>query len=276
MEQREIPVIINPKAGRKSRFALWLEAILIQPPSLSEEGWWPGDRIGGEIVKAFHSEGLRAQPFITQTLGDIKKTVQDLVAQGERTIVVVGGDGTINEAVHGIAGTQTSLGIIPMGTANTLAIELGIPLAVQAAARVIREGQVRTIDVGKAGNYYFAMGAGLSYDAHVIKNVRSDSKRSIGSLAYIAQGLLESLTYPFPRLRVCSEDSPLFHSEGYLVIIANARFYGGHFKAAPRALLDDGLLDVIVMKNRRFWNLVQYVATMRYRDITKLSDVEYF
>ena len=276
MEPKEIPVIINPRAGRKSRFALWLEAVLIRPPSLHEEACWSGDRISAEVVRAFQREGLKPKLFITKTLGDIKTTVKKLVAEGERTIVVAGGDGTINEAVHDMAGTDVALGILPMGTANTLAIELGIPPALQEAVHVLAKGRVRTVDVGKAGNHYFAMGAGLSFDAQVIKNVKPSMKRLLGSLAYIFQGLLESLNYPFPRMEVRREDQPLFRSEGYLVIIANARFYGGHFKAAPRALLDDGLLDVVVMKSRRMWNLLKYTATMRYGDITKLSDVEYF
>lgn len=276
MSEKEIPVIINPSAGRKSPFALWLESILIRPPSLSQEACWDGNKIGVEVVKAFHAEGLRAQPFITQTVGDIRETVQNLVSQGETTIVVAGGDGTINEAVHALAGTEASLGIIPMGTANSLAIELGIPLSVREAVHVIKGGHIRTVDVGRAGTHYFAMGAGLSYDAHVIKNVKLWLKRAIGSLAYIVQGLVEALSYPFPKLEITSEDRPLFRSEGYLAIIANARFYGGHFKAAPQALLDDGLLDVIVIKRREMWHLLKCLTTMRYRDVTKLSGVEYF
>lgn len=276
MDPKEIPVIVNPKAGRKSFFALWLEGLFIKQPSNSEEACWPGERIGGEVVKAFYREGLRAQPYITQTLGDIRTTVKKLITQGERTLVVVGGDGTINEAVHAIAGTEAALGIIPMGTANTLAIELGIPLKVQEAVRVIRDSNVRTMDVGKAGDHYFTMGAGMSYDAQVIKNVKPFLKKWLGSLAYITQGLWEALTYPFPKLEVSCEDRTLFHSEGHLVIVANARHYGGHFKAAPQASLSDGLLDVIVLKKHGFLDLIKYTTTMRYRDITKRSDVEYF
>lgn len=276
MGLKEIPVIINPKAGRKSRLALWLESVLIRPPSLPQEACWPGERIGAEVEKAFQVEGLQAKTFITKTIGDIKETIQNLVRQGERTIVVAGGDGTINEAVHALAGTEASLGILPIGTANSLAIELGIPFALCEAAHTIKTGRVRTVDVGRAGTHYFAMGAGLSYDSHVIKNVKPWLKYSIGSLAYIVQGLLEAFSYSFPKLEITSEDRPSFCTEGYLVIIANARFYGGHFKAAPLASLEDGLLDVIVIKRRELWHLLKCLTTMRYRDLTKIKDVEYF
>lgn len=276
LHSQEIPVIINAKAGRKSWLAVLLEAIFIRPPFFHKEACYPEEKIVPEIMNAFDSEGLKARPFITQTPGDIKKMVQELVEQGERLIVVAGGDGTINEAVHGIVKTGTALGIIPLGTANAFAIELGIPFSVREAVQVIKRGQVRTIDVGKAGEHFFAMGAGMSYDAEVITKVRMESKRQIGSLAYITHGFLESLVYPFPILRLESEDPSPVRCEGRLVIVTNTRFYGGHFKSAPKALLDDGLLDVVVMKKKKLWHLMRYISAMRYGDLTRLPDVEYF
>lgn len=275
MNSKEIPVIINAKAGRKSRFALALEALFLRSPTVTREAWWTAGMIKKGIVKAFHDEGIEPWIFVTRTLGDIKKTVRELVARGERLIVIAGGDGTINEAVHGVAGTETALGIIPLGTANTFSIELGIPFSIREAVRVIKQGRVRIVDVGKAGESFFAMGAGLSYDAHVIQKVKPLLKRAMGSLAYIVTGMWESLTYPFPVLKVESEDAGV-QTEGYLAIISNARFYGGHFKSAPAAKLDDGLLDVIVMKRKELWHLLKYTSAMRYRDITKLPDVVYF
>ncbi len=276
LNSQGIPVIINAKAGRKSWLAVLLEAIFIRPPFIHKEACLPEEKITQEIVKAFDLEGLKARSYVTRNLGDIKKMVRELVEQGERLIVVAGGDGTINEAIHGIVKTGTALGIIPMGTANAFAIELGIPFSLREAVQVIKRGQVRTIDVGKAGEHFFAMGAGMSYDAQVITKVRLESKRQMGSLAYIMHGFLEALVYPFPALKLESDDPSPVRCEGHLVIVTNTRFYGGHFKSAPRALLDDGFLDVLVMKKKHMWNLFRYLGAMRYSDITKLPDVEYF
>lgn len=272
----EIPVVINKKAGRKSLFAVGLEALLIRPPFLHQEACYPEERIGKKVIKAFAEEGLKARPYLAQTLGDVRKIIRELIAQGEKAIVVAGGDGTLNQAVHEAAGTDTVLGIVPLGTANAFALELGIPFSVHGAARVIKTGKVQAIDVGKAGSHYFAMSSGMSFDAQVIRKVDLGSKWLMGSMAYIVHGISVSLTYPFPLLRVESEDPVSRCLEGRLVIIANARYYGGHFKAAPLARLDDGLLDVLVMKESKFPRLIRYLGAMRYRDITHLKDVVYF
>lgn len=276
MDLKEIPVVINKKAGRKSLFAVGLEALLIQPPFLHKEACDPEERIGKKVVKAFFLEGLKARPYIAQTLDAVRNTIRDLVAQGERTIVVAGGDGTFNAAVHEVAGTETSLGLIPLGTANSFALELGIPFSVCDAVAVIRNGKVRTVDLGKAGDYFFAMAAGMSFDAHVIQKVDQGSKWFMGSMAYIVHGVLEARRYPFPLLKIESENPVPVRSEGVMVIVANARFYGGHFMAAPRALMEDGLLDVVVMKQKRLRDMVRYLGAMRYRDITRLAGVDYF
>lgn len=272
----EIPVVINKKAGRKSIFAVVLEAVLIRPPFLHKEACDPEEQIGRKVVKAFSLEGLTARPYLAHTLEEVKNTMKSLVAQGERTIVVAGGDGTFNAAVSVVAGTDIALGLIPLGTANSLAVELGIPFSVRDAARAIKTGKVRTLDLGKAGDHFFAMGAGMSFDAHVIKKVDRGSKWVMGAMAYIVHGILEAFHYPFPLLKAESEDPVPVRSEGYLVIVANARYYGGHFKAAPQASMEDGLLDVLVMKKKGFRHLIHYLSVMRYRDITRLADVDYF
>ncbi|MFA6600796.1 MAG: diacylglycerol kinase family protein [Candidatus Omnitrophota bacterium] len=274
---QEIPVILNKNAGRKSALALWLERLVIRPDVVAKEWAWTGQQIEQAVIEAFHDRGVRARLFVTQSPGHATQIAQILLRQGEPLIAVAGGDGTINEAVNALAGSKTAVGILPLGTANTFAIELGIPFSIPGAVEIIMQKKVRTIDLGKAGNHYFMMGAGMSFDSHVIRKIRSHEKRSLGSVAYILTGISESLRYSFPRLRVESHDGlGAIKSDGYLVIVSNARFYGGCFKAAPRALLDDGLLDVIVMKKRRVWDLLRYLSVMRKADITRLSDVDYF
>ncbi len=271
----EIPLIINKTAGQKVWFALAFEKLLIRPSSSAKLACGSPEKIQKIVLTSLKKEGLIVRPYFTKSSGDATKIAKDLAKGKERLIIVAGGDGTINEVANGVVGTETCLGIIPLGTANAFAIELGIPLSIEEASRVIREGRTRTVDVGKAGQRFFVMAAGMSFDARVIQRMTPGFKRFFGSFAYILKGVLESLSYSFPTLKVEVEDIPLSHA-GYLVIVANARFYGGYFKAAPRALLDDGLLDVLVMKRKRLWNLLTYLVNMRYGNITQLPDVEYF
>jgi diacylglycerol kinase (ATP) len=235
----------------------------MRPPSHHQPIFFSKRAGAKHIMEVFHHQGLRAKSFMTQGPGEALRMARDFVSRGEPLILPA------------VVGTETSLGIIPFGTANAFALELGIPTSIEGAVKRIKEGQVRTVDVGKAGEKFFAMGASLSFEAHVIKKVTPTLKYAFGAFSYVLLGVVESFKYSFPLLKVQSDHSSET-KEGYLVIVANARFYGGHFQAAPRALLNDGLLDVIIMKKKGFWNLIKYLSTMKSKDITKLPDVDYF
>ncbi len=271
----EIPLIMNRVAGQRSWLALGLEALFLQPPGLSKSAHWSPEKIEKAVLASLEKAELRVRPYFTEGSRFPATVAKSLAKEGKRLIIAAGGDGTINEVANGLVGTETRLGIIPLGTANTFANELGIPLSVEAAAQVIRNGHERTVDVGKVGGRHFVMGAGLGFDAEVIRKVPPDLKRFLGQLAYLLIGNATALTYSFPELVVDVEPAAPEHT-GYLVIVSNARFYGGSFRVAPRASLEDGLLDVLVMKRKKIWNLWAYAATTRYGDVTKLPDVEYF
>lgn len=136
---------------------------------------------------------------------------------------------------------------------------------------------MRQIDLGKAGNRFFAMAAGISFDAQAIKllSFASGLKPLLGGLSFVLSGMLVSLAYSFPSLEIESEDFPGRHS-GYIAVVSNARFYGGSFVTVPSASIDDGLLDVVIMKRRKLWNLMTYMSLAKKGDLFRLPDVEHF
>lgn len=274
-EEKEIPLIVNQTAGQRSQIALGLEKLLLGSPSLAESGNLSGERLRRILLDSFGKRGLRPHLLFTQGPGDAMRWAAELAQKKTSLVVVAGGDGTVNEVVNGIAGTETTLGVIPSGTGNSFAIELGIPFSIEEAVSVIRRGRVRSVDIGRAGRRFFAMAAGISFDTRVIKNVKPHLKRALGALSYLLQGVLESTRYPFPVLEVESEDASI-RTSGFLAIVSNARFYGGYFQPAPHALVDDGLLDVLVMKRKRFWELVNYLIAMRQGRILEVEGVETF
>src|SRR5262249_28126193 len=130
-------------------------------------------------------------------------------AHGIGTIAVAGGDGTINEAINGLAGSSARLAVIPLGTANVLAAELGLPEDARGIARTAAAGAVREIHLGEAAldgtRRRFAMMAGVGFDAHVVKHVPLRLKRAAGKLAYVSQMMIEWLRHRPRRYRVIAD-----------------------------------------------------------------------
>src|SRR5258708_4489185 len=121
----------------------------------------------------------------TSVPGEAKEIAAAAVEQGFRIVVAAGGDGTINEVVNGLAGSEVALGVLPVGTMNVFAAELGLPGKLRDAWRLIEAGRVREIDLGRANRQYFVQLAGVGLDAQVVKETSLDLKRNLGPLAYL-------------------------------------------------------------------------------------------
>ena len=195
------------------------------------------------------------------------------VSEDFDTVVAAGGDGTINEVVNGLSGADVSLGILPVGTMNVFATELGIPSSLAKAWAVIEEGFVREVDLPRANDAYFVQLAGIGLDAEVVQKTTPDSKKNLGPMSYLITLAQVAARKP-PAIYVDPTDS--HPREGSFVLVGNGRLYGGPFVLFKDAKLDDGLLDVLVFKNQSHWDLLRYVQAIAFGTHAKLPDVEYF
>lgn len=188
----------------------------------------------------------------------------EAVSEGFDTIVAAGGDGTINEVLNGIGDVpdgfnKARLAVLPLGTVNVFAKELGLPLKLDRAWVVIRQGRERRIDLpraefqkdGKPARQYFAQLAGAGLDARAIELVSWKLKKQAGPLAYVAAGL-RAIKEAQPKIEV-TRDGQI--ESGQLVLIGNGRYYGGKFHIFPHADLRDGLLDVCVFPKVNWFTL---------------------
>ena len=168
------------------------------------------------------------------------------VDEGVEALVVVGGDGLVNLAVNVLAHTRTALGIIPSGTANDAARSLGVPRRdPRAAADVVVAGQVRTVDLGRAGSAYFFCVLSAGFDAAV--NARADAmRRPRGRSRYVVATLAELRTLA-PLSYELDLDGTRQLVEAVLVAVGNGPSLGGGLRLTEGALLDDGLLDVVLI-----------------------------
>lgn len=205
--------------------------------------------------------------------GEARTIAKEAVREGFTTIIAAGGDGTINEVVNGIAGSGVTLGVLPIGTMNVFALELGLPvLSLSRCWKVIQAGHVRRIDLPKANTRYFVQLAGIGFDAQVVKNTSFDFKKTFGPLSYLISATQIASHKP-PRLLVESDGTT---QEGSFALIGNGRFYGGPFVIFKNAQIDDGKLDVLIFKNLGYLDIVRYLNAIIFGAHHKLPDVEYF
>ena len=204
-----------------------------------------------------HLDTIGSDSALKQTVaaGGARPLASQAIHEGFDTVVAAGGDGTINEALNGIGDVpggfdRVRLGVLPLGTVNVFAKELGLPIGLSAAWQVVRAGREARIDLpsvtssvnGVLQKRYFAQLAGAGLDARAIELVDWDLKKKIGPLAYVWAGLLALRDPPSQITAANGKDS----ATGELVLVGNGRYYGGKYRLFPRADLRDGLLEVCV------------------------------
>jgi YegS/Rv2252/BmrU family lipid kinase len=210
---------------------------------------------------------------LTKGPGDAEAQTERAVEQGYTTIVAAGGDGTINEVVNGIGNAPVALGILPMGTVNVLAMELGIPFDLVAAWKVIRAGKIRLIDEASANGHLFVQMAGIGLDAQIVERNNRQVKQVLGPLSYLLTATTVAAERP-PRLHVTSEGhAPVV---GSFVLVGNGRLYGGPFSLFKEADMQDGLLDVFVFRHMNYLALMRYLRGTLFGSLARFSDVHYF
>lgn len=217
--------------------------------------------------------------FYTQKGGDAYERAK-AVKKGEYGVIVaVGGDGTVNEVMNGIidGGSETPMTILGAGTTNDFATILGIGKSAQSLYKVIRDYDVRDVDVGMMNGHYFlnvASGGMLSDIAH---NVSTESKTALGRLAYYGEGAKELASLNLRTSMIHYEwDDGEFDEDTFLLVVCNSCQSGGFNKIAPQAKLNDGLLDVCIVKKIAIPEVVPVFAEIMAGRHPKSSKVRYF
>jgi len=225
------------------------------------------------IIDSLRGLGYEVEERETQRVGDATRLAREAVEQGLDLVCVIGGDGTVNEAINGLAGAEVPLAIVPTGMVNVLAMELGVPLEPPDAVKLLDVGTVSWIDLGLAGDRYFGLMAGVGMDAAVVASLNPVMKRAFKEAAFAVQGFANYLTKEEPLIRVTTEERTV---EGYFAVFGNSSNYGGGFGITPLADMRDGLLDVCVLKDKSFLSTIWYwTAALINAHITH-PKVEYF
>lgn len=233
-----------------------------------------------DIVSAMEAENIRADIAFTKPDESPALIAKRAVEEGYDMVVVAGGDGTVSEVAKGLIHAPIPLGIVPIGTFNNIARSLNLPTELQAACRVLAEGQIYSIDVGQANDeHYFFEAAGVGLDAALFPLGEEIKGGRWGRLFQVARLTMdykpERVRIQFDRPVIEARLKPLRKRRFFrrrrltpgarevivsalLITIANGPYYGTGFTVAPDAQLDDGLLTISVFRDFSKWELMRH------------------
>lgn len=203
-------IVFNPTAGRRRVGRLW------------------------RVLDVMSANGMRLELAETHHAGHAIQLAREAAGAGADLVVAAGGDGTIAEVANGLNGSGCRLGVIPLGTANVMAHELGLPFAPRDVAAALAFGRTCTIwpgiATGAAGERLFVQMLGVGFDAQVVHRLSMPLKRVLGRGAYVVQSVREATRYRFRPIRVRVDGSAC---EAGSVIVSKGHFYGGRYLLAP-------------------------------------------
>lgn len=233
-------LIVNPTAGRRRRGLV------------------------GAVAERVRAEGWSVDVVETRAAGDARRLAETCDGHRYAVIAVAGGDGTINEVINGLAGrgdAAPAIGIVPLGTANVLAHELGLGFSAAEVAHTMIAGRPLLVRPGEAmagagaGARCFSLMAGAGFDAKVVAGVSASLKRRLGRAAYVWRSLVEARRYRPVRYRV--EIDGVAH-EASSVIVTRSRHYAGPYVVAPEAALATPMLHVCLFERWGLWQIFRY------------------
>jgi YegS/Rv2252/BmrU family lipid kinase len=211
---------------------------------------------------------------VTSHSGEAETLARRAVEEGFARIVAAGGDGTVSQVANGLAGSNAILGVLPMGSVNVFAMELGLPLHnLQRCWDIIEDTNLRLVDMPSANEKYFVQLAGVGLDAQVVKETSLAFKRSFGPLSYLISAAQIAAREP-PKLFIESEHTSV--EEGSFVLVGNGRLYGGPFPFFKQAVIDDGLFDVVIFKRLGYLEIIRYLQDVVFSADIKVPEIEYF
>jgi diacylglycerol kinase (ATP) len=250
-QRRRIRVIWNANAGSKSRVGATGTTRDAMLDLLSRHG------LGSELVE-------------TATPEEATKAAREAAAGGYDVVVAAGGDGTIARVAEGLLGTESALGILPLGTIMNIPRMLGIPRDLEPAAAIVAAGTIGRIDVGEARGQVFYESGSVGMNAAMFREAQ---RFDDGDWSSVVRTVWTALRYRPARMQIRLDDRRI-RTRALMVTVSNGPFTGAGMTVAPAARLDDGRLDVRVFRRFSKWQLIRHLLSIafgRYRYAPQVS-----
>ena len=225
------------------------------------------------IGKYLDTSLFDSEILYSQRKGDITLLSRQAVEKEYDAVVVIGGDGSINEAIQVLEGSKTALGVIPIGSGNALARHLKIPMSIADSVLRINQFKIKQIDMAKINNYLFVNLAGIGFDAHVAYQFSQSKKRGLWN--YIKITVREFFRYSEKEYNLILDGKSL-NTSAFMVVFANANQFGNNLLISPQGKIDDGLLDVCIVKKPKIYQIpaVFYLFLRKRIDRSKLVQIQ--
>jgi diacylglycerol kinase (ATP) len=268
-----VTIVFNPEAGQSSSVRSAIE----------------------QVTMLWQAQGWIVNIEPTQCAGDGTRIAQEAAANGVNIVVAAGGDGTVNEVMNGLVNTNTALATLPAGTVNIWAREMGLPMDIPQSAAALLQATRSQIDVGRVRSItprrwllrrkvtmksptlvdrYFLLMAGIGFDAAVTAGVNSAEKKYLGAIAYVKQAFQIIHQYQGSHLTIYLDDKKV-RGRILMAVVGNSQLYGGVIKFTLNAVVDDGLLDVCIVKGRSMLKAPLRLLSILFRSHHLDDRIEY-
>ena len=231
-----VKVIINPASGKKG--------------GITTNAAGPD-----EVRRIVEANGIEADVVETEYAGHATELARQAAKDGYHVVIACGGDGTVGEAAHGLIGARTTLGILPLGSANNIARMMHVPFDLEEAGKLLRLGEIRKVDVGRCGGDYFLETAGIGLDAAIFPIMNEVDKGRYGRIIDAFRAFFRFR----PRRLTLVLDRRAVRVRALMVLVANGPYWGYNVPLAPDAKVDDGYFDVVVFRHVSKWRLTRHV-----------------
>lgn len=243
-----IAIIYNPKAGQNRK------------------------KFFNHVLNLLKIKKIKVTLFATEYSGHATKLAATLkLDMNYNVIIAAGGDGTINEVINGLHGSDKVMGIIPLGTVSVLAKEISLKISPDAVVAAILQKRLKRIYPAKINGRCFALMASIGLDASSVKNVNLKLKRKVSKLAYVISFIREILKSDFLSHKIKINEHEY---KSYCTIIAKGKLYAGEYICAPDATIYDQYLHVVMLKRKGLVDLIKFFWAISQNNIEKMHNVE--
>jgi len=233
-------------------------------------------RIGKKVMEALSSRAIACKAYYTESPGHATTLAREAVQRGTETVLAVGGDGTAYEVASGLIHSKTALGLIPAGTGNDFIKSIGVPKSPLDALDHILSHPPKLLDMGRINDQLFLNVCGTGFDVSVLEYTKKAKKLVRGMLPYLYGVIRTIFSFKPVTMQIVIDEETTLYGTFLQCSVANGRYIGGGIAISPTSLVNDGLLDVVVLRSVPNWKMFFYLPGLLLGHVHSFSITSHY